>query len=361
MIQNSDNIHLLSDPKTHSVKLKQHGIPDELDFGPDWLGLSFNVNPNMSNALSPEWTVLGTGNPPEPDGDYEKLFMSMPFMNTNVEVRYFPRLLKCYLHFNPSTALYGKTAQIAPTGACVALVDKLLDVLQPFVSAEFDLIDVAGTITRASGWEHSVAITRLDPACNLYIDDTLKVKNALANSRPKNFKTRVVYETNKGGWGLESRTKGEGKDTIYDKVAELKTHGVSVEADPRGAAYRFETKLQRSRLKKCGFSSLADVTEKRVWEALEARWEASRWGVGLAEPGTISEALKGLKPSTQLTVLGYLCMAELGLEHALPASRKRNMSKLLDGLGLMPGMSTQEAGVVSRRLDLRKGYLVDVY
>jgi hypothetical protein len=360
-LSNIDNNHLLSESETTRLTNNPPSVPADNNHGIDWIGFGFDVNPNLGDYLSSLWTINKAGNHPEPDIVYTNLWMNLPIGKTVAKVNLKTDTLRCYVHFNPSTALYGKTSQLAPYKACVRLVSTLLDALQPFVHAQFDLVDDFGNITRANLWERSVGLTRLDCARNVYISDTFQAKKCLQLQQPKNMKTKLTYENGKNGWGLVNKTQAEGEDKIYDKEEELRSNGgVIPTPDPRGTLFRFETQLMRTRLKKYGFRTLADINETYAWEALQGRWEACRWGVQFSEPGTLAKAISGLSFTQQCGVVEYLAMHSLGLGDGFTASRHRHMGALIRRIGLKLGEPLCEQGAGLARLDLFSAGVIDV-
>ena len=357
-----DNNHLLSESETTTpLTNNQPAVPADENHGIDWIGFGFDVNPNLGDYLSPLWTINKAGNHPEPGIAYTNLWMDLPIGKTVATVNLKPEMLRCYVHFNPSTALYGKTAQLAPYTSCIRLVSTLLDALQPFVHAQFDLVDDFGNITRANLWERSVGLTRLDCARNIYISDTFQAKKCLQLQKPKNMKTKFTYENGKHGWGLVNKTKAEGEDKIYDKEEELRSiGGVLPTPDARGTLFRFETELRRSRLKKYGFRTLADINENYAWEALQARWNTCHWGVQLLEPGTLAKAISGLSFTQQCGLVEYLAMHSMGLGNGYTSSRHRHMGALVRQLGLKLGEPIEVQGDAQLKLDLYSGQFIGI-
>jgi len=362
-----DNNHLLSESETSSSSTNysrnspRAAVPADDNHGIDWIGFGFDVNPNLGDVLSPLWTINKAGNHPEPDIAYKNLWIDIPLGQTVAKVNFQPELLKCYVHFNPSTALYGKSARLAPYKACAPLIATLLDALQPFVHPQFDLVNDSGEISRANLWERSVSLTRLDIARNLYIDDKVQAKQALSLQTPKNMKTKMQYQNGKRGWGLANTTKAEGQDKIYDKEEQLRSIGGEyVSTDNRGTLFRFEIELKRSRLKKYGIRTLADISENNAWEALQDRWEACRWAVQLTEPGTLAKAISGLTFTQQCGVVEYLAMHSIGLENGYTASRHRHMGALVRQLGFKLGGPLETQGLAFRKLNLYSGRFEEV-
>jgi hypothetical protein len=360
-LSNIYNNHLLSESETTRLTNNQPAVPADNNHGIDWIGFGFDVNPNLGDYLSSLWTINKAGNHPEPDTVYNNLWMDLPIGKTVASVNLQPEKLRCYVHFNPSTALYGKTSQLAPYNSCIRLVTTLLDALQPFVHAQFDLVDDFGNITRSNLWERSVGLTRLDCARNVYISDTFQAKKCLQLQKPKNMKTKFTYENGKNGWGLVNKTMAEGEDKIYDKEEQLRSSGgVLPTPDPRGTLFRFETELKRSRLKKYGFRTLADINETYAWEAIQDRWEACRWGVQLLEPGTLAKSISGLSYTQQCGVVEYLAMHSLGLGDGFTESRHRHMGSLVRQLGLQLGEPLEVQGAAQFKLDLYSGQFIAI-
>ncbi len=357
-----DNNLLLSELETTSQPNDiEPAVPADENHGIDWIGFSFDVNPNYGDSLSPLWAINKAGNSPEPGVHYKNLWMELPIGQTVAKINFQPEILKCYVHFNPSTAIYGKSATIAPYRACEALVSRLLDSLQPFVHAEFDLVDDNGNITRANLWQRSIKLTRLDCARNLYIADAFQAKKCLQQQNPRNLKTKYTFQNGLKGWGLVNKTKAEGQDKIYDKEQELRSIAGQVPApDPRGTLFRYETELKRTRLKKYGFRTLADISEDKAWLALQQRWEACRWNIQMSEPGTLAQAISGLTFTQQCGVVEYLAMHSMGLGDGFSPSRHRHMGAIVRKLGLKLGEPIEAQGEAKYALDLRIGSVIPI-
>ena len=107
---------------------KSHSkVPNDSEYGVDWVNLRIDLDPSSIDISSPIWTVDRNGKLPDPYISYGYYYAKIPFGETHVDAGLNIDAMWIYLRFNPSTALYGKTKSILPPDALKPLVEKLLD------------------------------------------------------------------------------------------------------------------------------------------------------------------------------------------------------------------------------------------
>lgn len=335
-------------------------IPQDVEYGVDMVYAGFDVPDTSIDLDSPLWSIDRWGSPTVPNYMHEQLFYYHDFQGSSVEVEF--RLLdaRCYLRFNPSRAVFGKSRQLLPAEAVEPLVGALMDELFYLVAGPFYGVDSAGEIKRLDGWADHVSLSRVDCARNLWIDDPTQFKKITFMSIP--LQNPMVHSFGQHGksWGLVHGTKTVGQDRLYDKNADLKRFDIEESlTQQEGEWFRFEAELRGDRLTKYGMKRLSSLTSERVWEAIEGRWEATRWDVSITEPGSIVSATEHLSVNDKISLFGYMEMHLLGLEQEIPESRHRKYKKMVRDLGLHANEPIETQGEKTRTVSIWEGRLVD--
>jgi hypothetical protein len=335
-------------------------IPQDDQWGIDSVTCSFNVDGNRTSTDIAFWEAEDGKFFSNSGKSYNSLVTTLKKEFADVRVTLFPNHERCKLQFNAARLISPKSPTLFPPEALKAQVKSILEGISDFITPIFDTVDSSGTILRLPNWADYVAITRLDCARNFYISDEAAVKSAIARVTPKNYKVKHTYEDSTGGWTVSNETSDSGKDRLYDKAAELADKKVEDALALYKGLFRFETQLENDRLNKFGLKKLSHVTDERVWNAIDSRWDACRWGVSLYEQGTLRSLLSGLTVANQESLLGYLSMAEHGWTGGMTKQHIAQKNKVAHGLGLIPGKPISEMGVVHSHLDLFAGCLVPV-
>jgi hypothetical protein len=328
--------------------------------GVDFLHLGFDVSPDYGDFDSHLWSMDRWGTERVPDFMHPQLFYTLPFGETNVEVELRTLDWRCYLRFNPSRAVYGKSKNLLPAGAVEPLVEKLLYKLQPLVFPSFVQVTATGEFVNEPGWASQVSVSRIDCAKNLFITEPQKFKQAAMRSQPVQNPTIHSFGKKGSSWGLVHGTATVGKDRLYDKDADLLRFDVEASiTQEKGDWFRFEAELRADRIKKFGLTRLSDISEEAVWNVIFTRWEASRWGVTINSPGSIVNTLAGLSVNDKSNLLGYHALHLLHLEDEIPVSRHRKYGKLASDLGIKLDEPLETQGAPTMRVDIREGKIVD--
>ena len=338
-----------------------HSIPNDKEWGVDYLNLSFYVNPDYTDLSSTDWYVNTSGKLSNSESIQDTYNQQFQFGKGSVAVILNATSGVCRLRFNPSTLLYGNTSQLIPAEACKPLVDSLISGLAYIVVPVFDQLDVNGTFTRADNWASQVKVSRIDCSRNLLIDDPFHFKSKIEAANPKNKKNKYLFESGSEGWGMVNSTSTNGRETIYDKDVELDLDDFDEKFEQKGKTmFRFETQLKRDRLKKFGFTTLESITPDKVWDAIETRWNSCNWDVTLSEPGDISLAVRDLNSNECSGLLGYLSKKHLGLESKVTIGEERKYGALAKKLGMEVGMAVHEQGNPTRQVSIFHGTVVDL-
>lgn len=334
--------------------------PKDSNHGVDFLYLGFDVSSDYGDSDSPLWSMDRWGTERVPGFMHPQLFYTLPFGETNVEVELRTLDWRCYLRFNPSRAVYGKSKDLLPAEAVKPLVERLLYELQPLVFPSFVTVDDKGEFVNDSDWDKKVSISRIDCARNLLIDDPYQFKQAAMRSQP--IQNPTIHSFGKKGtsWGLVHGTATVGKDRLYDKDADLQRFDVEASIiQEQGDWFRFEAELRADRLKKFGLTRLSDIDAETVWNVIATRWAASRWGVTINSPGTLVKTLEGLSVNDKCNLLGYHSLHMLGLHHEIPLSRHRKYGKIAADLGIKLDEAIETQGAPTKRVDIWEGKIVD--
>ena len=343
------------------AKTKTLPVPNDQDFGIDFLHLRIELDPSTIDVSSSIWGINNKGKAPEPDQEYFAYYARIPFGQTDVDIQVNLYDMRAFIRFNPSTALFGKGKTLLSPQAAKATVNALLNTLSAYFMPAFDHIDEQGTITREPNWTEKVWISRIDCSRNLLIDDPVHFKKAIEAATPRNKKTTFTYKAGKEGWGVVNKTNSTGHDKIYDKDIQLNLKDAAeLLSQSQGTCFRFETQLERDRIKKFGLRRLSDVSDESVWNAIEQRWNACRWGVTINEPGSVIKALAGLTPSEKSGIIAYLGKHYLGIQDEITVGGHRKYGSLSRKLGFTLGEPLEAQGKALRKADIWEGCLVDV-
>lgn len=354
---NDKNV-LLTDTESTSNEVPL-SLPADSDWGVDTVNLSFPVCLSACDESSSIWTKSSSLIDLETGQEYSGWtgYYSTPFGDVRVSLNVTKQ--RCYLQFNAARLLHGKSKELLPPAALKPLVGNLLLDLHHAVMPDFDIDERNGVLNRRQTWASEVKLTRLDLARNFEIRQSInEVKKALELAKPRYGKTKISYENSDGGWTLVNGTASTGQDRIYDKSQELKTVEMEEQMSQNLHIFRFESQLQKDRLKRTGMTSLEAISDQKAWAAIEERWDACQWGITVNEPGTLGKALAGLEPKRQKDVAGYLFMASIGTDVLLTRAYRTEMRKLCRTLGLSVGVPLYEQGVGLLSLDLDCGKLV---
>lgn len=335
-------------------------IPLDDQWGIDSVTCSFTVDGNSTSTDIAHWEAEDGKTFKDSGKSYSSLVTTLKKDFADVRVTLYPNHERCKLHFNAARLISPKSPTLFPPVALLAQVEGILEDISHFITPIFDTVDRSGTIVRFPNWAEYVSITRLDCARNLQISDEAAVKAAISRVIPKNQKVKHTYEDSNGGWTVSNETGESGKDRIYDKAAELAAKKVEDALTLYKGMFRFETQLEKDRLVKFGLNKLAHISDERVWKAIDSRWTACRWGVGLSEQGTLRELLSHLSVANQESLLGYLSMAEHGWTIGMTKQHIASKNKLAASLGLIPGTPISEMGVTHSQLDLFAGCLLPI-
>jgi hypothetical protein len=329
--------------------------------GLDTVTLSFPIDLNSVEAESSLWTIEDYSSFKDSGRQRQKFVGTLKKDYADIRVTLFPGYERIQLHFNAARLISPKSATLLPPEALVPLVEAIIDEISVTVRPVFDVVDYStGTITRDPNWRHMVCFTRLDLARNFVIDQPAELRRALEATKPKYGKTLHMYWDFNGGWTLNAATKRSGHDRFYDKAAELRNFCVEETIGESNGLYRYETQLEGERLNTFGLKTLADVTNDRVWNALEERWTALGWGVMIAEPNSIIAATRHLPPAEQDALIGFLYKAHLGDFSGYTDSRRRMLNSKAKQCGLIPGLPLELIGVGQRILSLDAGKFIDL-
>lgn len=201
-------------------------------------------------TFNPEGYVLvsSTGTPIDPAND-RKLWL---------------RLLKSAglpsfrVHSSRHTAvtLLLKQDGLADPEALPLLVKTFIEKVAHVAGPTFVTIDPNGEEIWDADWQDLVRVKRLDIARNFDVASPDLVKAVLPKVQPAHGKSKVGYNSARSGWTLVNATKQSGMDRLYDKTAELATHGITESFMLSGGRqFRFEAQLQKDRLKGSGLAS----------------------------------------------------------------------------------------------------------
>jgi len=357
--KNSNNLFITSSETLSSPQgVTSATMPSDAEWGIDTVYLSMSVKDQVPELANNSWQVIG-GTQTE-KVDKTKFTSFFDFGYANVNVSYFPLYEAMYLHFNAARLLSRKSSELLPPRALRPLVETLLIELIPQIPVlpVFVTIDGLGTIDFEKSWAEQVKVTRLDCARNFYVDCPEYVRHALSHVKGKYEKTVHIYHDHEG-WTRANATKSAGIDRIYDKSAELR----NLELDERffwdKRVYRFETQLQKDRLKKFGTKTLDRITDETVWQILETRWKSCGWGISLPGAGSLDELLTSLELKDRLSFSGFLALCGEGMGDLIDDKSKRKFHRIASKIGLVPGLSISSYRPMTRILSLWYGSAVN--
>jgi len=343
-------------------KAPKPAVPTDIELGIDTVRMFIPVNLDLCEWDSSLWGYDSTGNSSVKNRTYHHLETVIGLDFADVKVVLYPDTAIARLSFNAARLLTPKSRELLDPDVLVPLVEAVLNSVSHLVVGAFDSVDLAtGAFTREPNWADQVGLTRLDIARNLLIDSPHDVRMTLEKLQPHKGKTMHKYWDAEGGWTLWNKTKTTGSDRLYDKAAELAAHTKDETlAAANDGWYRFETQLEKDRIKRFGFSKLSGITRERVWQALEARWDKCGWGVMLPEQGRLKEMLENVPIKERMEFLGFLEAANRHQTSIMHPPQIAKMQKLAKKLGVTPGVSLDEQGLLTRQLSLYEGKIISL-
>ena len=357
-----DEENLLLTVEKPIEKASVSALPAATDLGIDTVRLFISVNLDACENDPSLWGYDSTGNSTKRNRTYQHFESVVSYKYADVKVSLFPNSGIARLDFNAARLVTPKSRALLHPDDLMPLVDKLLWSISHLVVAEFDEVNLAtGEIVRRADWADQVGVTRIDLAKNIFIDSPEDFKRVVEQVQPLKGKGLHKYWDAEGGWTLWNTTKTSGSDRMYDKAAELaaKSKDDSLKSQNMGW-YRFETQLQKDRIKRNGFSKLSGVSAPRVEEVLEQRWEKCGWGVKLPEKGEIMKILEKIDVKLRLEFLGFLVASEDGSLQEMHEPQIVKLRKIAKNLGVTPGVPMSHHGPLTRQVSFREGRIVSI-
>ena len=145
---------------------------------------------------------------------------------------------------------------------------------------------------------------------------------------------------------------------FYNKTVQMRDTKAQQVAQTISHIYRFESRLEDSRLEKYGLDDPAKVNDQNVWRAIDERFHACGWNVALIDAGALLEKLKGVRYQEIEQLLGFNEAVRLGLDQQMSSAVRRGRRKLAKNYGITPGIGINAKASETFLLDLRQGRLV---
>ncbi|MEZ5116085.1 MAG: hypothetical protein R2737_07440 [Candidatus Nanopelagicales bacterium] len=329
----------------------------------DTVKVAFEVDLSQCDTSSSLWLGSSSRNPRTPQSATGETFRGRyQGTSANAAVRLYTERGICHLEFNAARMAGLKAPDLLPPDALSVLVGKVIEEVSTVVWPVFQNVDeVTGQVCWAPHWEDQVKLRRLDLARDFIIDQPALVQRVLKEVQPKYGKTKAEYRGPHGSWTLTNQTKSTGMERIYDKSAELASDTVQAVMTKAGdRRFRFETEIRRDRLNALGLRRLSDVSAHTAWQALEHRWNATRWGSPLPSSTDLSNILMGMTPQNREKIVGFLHLEACGLTSDFSESQLNDRRARVRKAGLLPGIPVDLQGPPSHFLDLSSGRLIRI-
>ena len=334
-------------------------LPTDDRFGIDAVVIHFSLNMSHSYTLGPEW-VRETK---EKQGEdiYEVFERYFDFGHHMPRVTVFPEHQTCKIKLNAPKSISPTNETPFPVGAFKSLVEKLISQLLGEVVPSFVYITDEGEFLWQSDWETNVRIISIELARDFLIPEEREseLQKALSAVTPKRNYLESDFRR-KGGFTRTQSTKTNGKDTIYNKTAELSEKSVNASETNGLARYRFETLVKAERRDRYGLKTLASLSESRCWEAVCHRFEETGWNVVISSADSLRATLEKLEYKTKEKLLGYNTILQMGLKVDSTAQLRRDREKLARNIGLVLGLRVDEHPSGFSVLSLSHGGLVEI-
>ena len=334
-------------------------LPDDGNWGIDSVQCSFLVDNSFSLPMSSEWNEKISVNRAE---GTETIYYQRTLLagKANVRVFYWQTFGRCSISLNPAKVLFGKSAKLLPPGALVLALKAVIETFSMEVVPAFVRLSDDGELTWTDGWASEVSITEMEVARNFQIPSHLeKSFQEALQRRPlaRNY-VKNTYQNAKKGFTIYCNTKSVGSDKFYDKSAELGDVLETCEDGREVRLYRFEATLLRPRLDKFGLRTLSQVTDMRVWAALEGRMKATGWGsLQLDSKERVQLGLSRLSYRQREAVLGFNEAIVQGLDGGIKVAVRRDRTRLARSIGLEPGTPFSALPAETMVLSLYTGLL----
>ena len=337
-------------------KIYQPSIPDDIHWGIDGEKFVFPVNNELSLPLDSKWEPK-PGRKLEDDTPTVFYVADIPLGKYKMKAIYWEISSQCTIDFNPAHSLFGENELLLPPGANSRMIEQAI--LATGVVPGFAQIDQEGTITWPSNWLDWVRISELEVSRNFLIAPNYKkpLELTLKSIRPpRNYQRQCVEEGE--GFSLYFNSKSVGRDFVYDKTVEMKVKRAQQVATTSSHIYRFEARLNSSRLKKHELQNPAQVTDANVWQAISGRFHACGFNVTLTDAGSLIRKLQGVRYQEVEQLLGYNEAVRLGLDKGMSKAVRRDRRLLSKNYGITPGLEIRTHASEKTALDLGEGRLV---
>jgi hypothetical protein len=313
-----------------------------------------------SSTLHGDWTRKTSGKPGEPETEY--FVMKHPFGQQVADVFVTPEHELCKVTLNAPKSVAKTNQNPFPPDAIASLISRLIGQLQGDILPSFAEVTDDGEITWASDWKSRVGITSLEIARDFLVprDKCAELQAALNVVAARRNYTASNFKSKDNGYTISQSTKGSGRDSFYNKDAELVKDQPFVSEDSALVRYRFESQLKRPRLKRFGLNTLAGIDVNACWSASCERFTEAGWNVTISSRESLLSKLETLDYKAKEKILGFNTISCLGLTSNMTAALRRERTKLARGMGLMLGTEVREHPSGSSVLSLNAGTLVEV-
>ena len=338
----------------------KESLPADSRFGIDRLCFYFNLRMEHSHTFHGDWERKTSGKSGETE--VERFVLKHPFGHQLANVFVTPEYGRCTVTFDAPKALAKTNQNPLPPDALSPLIRRLISQLQGDILPSFAEVTDEGEITWASDWESQVGITSLEIARDFLIprDKSAELQAALNVVAARRNYTASNFKSKDNGYTISQSTKGSGRDSFYNKDAELVKDQPFVYEDSALVRYRFESQLKRPRLKRFGLNTLAGIDVNACWSASCERFTEAGWNVTISSRESLLSKLETLDYKAKEKILGFNTISCLGLTSNMTAALRRERTKLARRMGLILGTEVREHPSGSSVLSLNSGTLLEV-
>jgi hypothetical protein len=353
--QKSGN-NLLVTPTKATQSLVNTTPPTDDQWGCDYLAFSLYVSPDSIDVSDAFWDA-DNRRTKDRTVTYDNFKGSLMVGYARVKLYLMPLNERLKIEFNPSRVFSSSaSALLFPADKIKEVTETVINVIESKIGNFISAVDpTTGEITLDPEWVNRANLSRFDATRDIWVPieysqqlentwdavtpDVRHLKNSFSKAAAKSYS---IYHS----------TKSEGSDKLYNKTAQLnpKWH----KANPTTVTYRFESTLRKGRLKTHELRTLGDITNERVWNAIETRWNKTKWGVNIRSTDTATTALAGQTIVQRQRMIGVLEEGALGILDMTQRTNKA-ICKRIRELGLVPGVDTIRSGEAIGFVDIHRG------
>jgi hypothetical protein len=339
-----NNVYLTEENQAQSTPQSIYPDISDSQWGIDTLEFWAYVAPD-DYQINPEWRE--TVKTSKKGNKYSVFRRTYDYKGQKVSISIDTGKTKCFFSLNAAKLVHADPVSLLDPDLLSSEIFLFLEAIKTEISPSEIWDKSKLSKPMYTNWQENVRISRIDVARNFYLPDS-SFRSVLENMKHFGSARHITTKSRQDGWSVTNQTIGEGKDTLYNKSAQLRVKKITIQ----DGIYRFESQLKRGRKNKAKLKNLASVNRLSVWAALKHRWNATKWGKQhmFHSIDWVIHKLFGKKASA---IVGYLRLTELGITPILTPKTVKNYKESIELALLDASLALDESKIY--HLDLFAG------